>query len=689
MSIFATDNDKPGLIHNAFRKFFALLDRAVYGLLGIAYQLFFNIASADIFSTGSITKFYQRIQLIIGVFVMFQLAMTIIKGIVDPDSFTDSKSGAGNVVFRICTALAMLALIVPINISSASNEYEKQINNNGLLFGTLYSLQHRVLKNNTIGKLVMGVKDDSNNYVSGSDDEALDTTSRIFVSSVLRGFYRINLKSGTLKTQEGREADQINDNRVCTDIDDEVLKNYTKLDATPGDIVTTVNETCRANGKKRYAFTYMPLVSLVVGIIFVVLMLGFCIDIAVRAVKLAVLRLIAPIPIISYMDPKGGKDGAFNSWVKLLASTYLDLFIRVAAVYFVIFVIQEMIVSGVTMLKGGVLGVFTSIFIYIGLFYFAKEAPKFIKDALGIKGDGGSGLFSGFGNIMGLGAAGIGVVGSAATNWRAAKAENEALHKNQGLLNFGRNAASAIAGGIAGGAVGIGAAAGKDGGVKKVLDAQSARNARRASHSTLPGRIADSTYGMFTGQSLATKGNKTLEGAQGWVKAQGDWKSAIETEAKNNGRAVNLGGGITARYAELERAVASAHDGKVTIGGRDYDATMFTQDFMDDALKSQVRDYQADETHVKNYGTADAGTSYADNIKAGGKLYKKREDVISKVGDVDVAGLDPSIAQNFKNYNVDSVDTYGKAIGAANNVISNQENDMRQVMRRANNQQKK
>ena len=47
------------------------------------------------------------------------------------------------------------------------------------------------------------------------------------------------------------------------------------------------------------------------------------------------------------------------------------------------------------------------------------------------------------------------------------------------------------------------------------------------------------------------------------------------------------------------------------------------------------------------------------------------------------------IIDNFNKFQVDDNRTYGKAIGAANAIVSNQENDMKQVMRRANNQQKK
>ena len=144
------------VISDAFRLLFSALDRVFYSLLGLVYELFFNVASADILSNETVMTFFGRVQLILGVFMLFQLAMTILKGIVNPDSFTDAKSGAGNLVTRIITSLVLLTLLVPINIPNPGNEYEAQVNNNGVLFGTLYSLQHRLLANNTLGKLIFG-----------------------------------------------------------------------------------------------------------------------------------------------------------------------------------------------------------------------------------------------------------------------------------------------------------------------------------------------------------------------------------------------------------------------------------------------------------------------------------------------------------------------------------------------------
>jgi len=407
-----TDNTAANAIHDLLRSAPAwFIDRPAYWLLGIMYEIFFNVSTAELFVNSTVKNFYSRVQLIIGVFMVFKLAITILQGIVNPDTFTDKKSGAGTIITRIIFSLVMLTLLVPINIPNAKNEYEIQLNNNGLLFGTLYSLQNRLLQNNTLGRLILGTTDDA----TSSDDDTLSATDKqneklkqsadVFASTILKGFFRINLKP-----VEERDSDDEtkNENRMCEDMDDDTLAIYKKLDADPGELLGLVNASCemsdsswfgeylynkvvgtykRIKGEDRYVFAYMPVVGGIVALVFAVILLGFTVDIAIRAIKLAVLRLIAPIPIISYIQPSKSKDGGpFENYVRILTSTYLDLFVRLAVVYFVIFLIQDMIVNGVVINNGsGVIGLISMIFIFLGLFFFAKQAPKFIRDVLGLK----------------------------------------------------------------------------------------------------------------------------------------------------------------------------------------------------------------------------------------------------------------------------------------------------------------
>lgn len=526
------------IIETGIRTVFSMLDRPAYWLLEMVYQLFFNVASADIFANGMVMKFYGRIQMILSVFMMFQLALIILKGIMNPDSFYDKKAGVGSFVTRVVVALVLLVLMVPIK-TGGQNEFDDQIASNGLLFGTLYSLQHRILANNTIGKLVMGSS--ATDYMSDSSDaEDLKKASRIFTSTVLRGFYRINLlpEDDRPRHEDGKDDAVFNDNRVCQDIDDKVLDSYTKLDADPGDIIGLINETCEPNlslnvpvlsstsGSKKYAFTFMPVISTIVGFIFAFILLSFTVDIAVRAVKLAVLRLIAPIPIISYMNPKGSTDTAFNSWVKTLTSTYLDLFIRLAAVYFVIAIIQEMIAHGIYINHGnGLIGILSLILIWIGLFVFAKQAPKFIKnDVLGLKGEPGK-LFGGFGELMGATALIGGTVGSAVSGITASRLSAQAREQNANSpLNIGRQILSGFAGGVSGVATGMAAWQGaKDHQGRAVSEAIQKRNAaniaKGSEGSTFLGRMGSSMRQYFTGDGSATKIDRQIANEEGRQKA--------------------------------------------------------------------------------------------------------------------------------------------------------------------------
>lgn len=723
--MFESQTGSASVLWDAIRNFCSLLDRVTFGLLEFVYQLFFNVASADLFSNDTIMKFYGRVQLIIGVYMMFLLAITILKGIMNPDSFTGGKDGGtgSKLITRIATALILLTVLVPINLTNPRNEYEEQIRSNGLLFGTLYSLQHRILANNTLGRLILGTDSSSASYFTSEGEESLKQSARIFTSTVLKGFYRINLvdEDDRVNHEDGKDDAIYNDNRVCKDIDDDVLAAYTRVDANPGDIIGMVTMTCtdesstsnplkiawqkiapKLSGSQKYVFAYTPFISAITAVIFAVILLSFTIDVAVRAVKLAVLRLLAPIPIISYMDPNGGKDSAFNSWVKTLSSTYLDLFIRLAVVYFVLFLIQDMIVEGVVINHGGnsLVGILSLIIIWIGLFMFAKQAPKFIKEVLGIKNDSMGNIF---GRAFGMTAAGLGMIGSAATGYRAAKQENDALHEGQTIRNGFRNVGSAIAGAIGGGYAGMKALDGKDASISQVLQAQSQANARRASHSTLGGRLSSSLYGMATGTNLSSKLNEGKKNIEAFTKAQSDWQSALEGEAKKNGAAFKYRFGsqdYNVRYEDLERDVATAKQtgSKVrlrnaTTGAMDeFDASAFSTLTMEDVLKKQVADFQSD--HYVN-----GGKSYSTLTSAGQSLYAKHEAVkgtTSKarkaISDA-IVGLSQTEQQtinaNFQAYNVDDNSTYGAAKGAAGAATAQGQNDMRQVMRAANDQAKK
>ena len=551
-----SDLGNAGIIQQAIRGVGAILDKIFFGLLVVVFQIFFNVASAELFTGESILKFVGRVQLILGVFTMFQLAMSILKGIVNPDQFFSKDKGFSNVITKVVIALFLLALIMPISIPGAKNEYEKQVNNNGILFGTLYSLQHRLLSNNTLGRLILG-SDNSSSTFMGDDESELESASNIFASTILKTFIKINLVEEKDRTHaDGKTDDQISSNWVCSDMNDYVDV-YKQDDVDPDTLLNLVGDTCGSDDRGAIAetvsmltasdyfkFTYSPFISTIVAGIFAFILLGFCVDVAIRAVKLSVLRIIAPVPILSYMNPSGGKDGALNSWVKTLTSTYLDLFIRLAVVYFAIFLIMDIISEGIVINIGftenPLIGGVSTVLIFLGIFFFAKEAPKFFKDMLGLKGE--SSMFGGIGKALGIGAAGLGIIGSARAGYLASKKADETNEAKTtgfaGMWNRGKHLVAGIAGGVAGGYTGLNAAmTAKDHALKSTLDAMGKRNAndiaRGANGSTFRGRAWSSMQRLASGQDSYERESSQLGIAKARENAAKDLVSYLEGKGKS------------------------------------------------------------------------------------------------------------------------------------------------------------
>ena len=451
-----TDYMTPGIVSDAIRTILTFFDRLFFLLLQGVYQVFFNVSTAELFSNALIRDFYYRCQLIIGVFMLFKLSVTILEGIMDPARVTDKKSGAGKIISRIITSLVILALITPINIPNPSNKWEQQVNNNGILFGALYSLQERILSNNTIGKLVLGTTEAADD--ADEQGKTLAESADGFAGQILRSFYRINIvpePDGGYDVEEGLDPETNEDYYFCSFTSEQ--KKFYKTASTL-ELLATVNETCDIDadstelekfiekvgiffGKETfYRYSYSPLAGIVALIISVILIL-YTIDVAIRALKLAILRLIAPIPIISHMSisAKEGKgEDAFSCWVRSLTSTYLELFIRLAIMYFVIYLVNDMVKNGIVINTGtGFVGVLSFIFIVIGIFIFARMAPRFIENSLGIKGMGGS-----IGLAMGLSATGAlrqaGTLGEAFEAMRRTTDANiDNYNAGKGLLPLG------------------------------------------------------------------------------------------------------------------------------------------------------------------------------------------------------------------------------------------------------------
>ena len=407
------ENSEPGIIYDGLRSFCTIFDGIATTLLGGIYKVFFLVANATIVSGDVIKVFYSRIQLILGILMIFKLAMSILNIIINPDSIKDQKQGPSKIVTRIVVALFMLTLVIPINIPNAADKsLNAYINDHGILFGFLYKAQDSILSENILAKLILGTSSD--NTADDMDVNNLSDVGNAMASTVLKVFIRINVKDDTDPPCEDSETCE---NTICAAEVNE--SHYAEENVDPQVILSHINDSCGSGSSERYAFGYTPIIGAIVMLIMTIVITGFTVDIAVRAIKLAILRMVAPVPIISYINPPKQGGGAFDNWTKSLISTYVDLFVRLAIVYFGLFMIQIIMNGGMDIFGSNVQGfTFTSgvafIFIILGILVFMRQAPQFIKDVLGIKGKpmgnvglssllGGTAMAIGGGGLAGFG----------------------------------------------------------------------------------------------------------------------------------------------------------------------------------------------------------------------------------------------------------------------------------------------
>lgn len=343
---------------NCFRTIVATIDRAIYYIISILYEILGSLTSPDlVFSQDQLYEFSARIYTFVGLVMLFKVTFSLISYLVNPDVINDKTNGAGNIAKNIVITL-FLIILVPY------------------AFDFLYRAQNAIISDNILPKLILGTTDDTltgmeivMDQENCGDYKATVTSTGEFISIMaLRPFYQLD---------------------STAEISDDFKKEYCKKETINGllspDIYKADEGANDQNNIGKYLVDYRTILSTICGAFVLFLLLTACMDIALRAIKLGFLELIAPVPIISYVDPKSGKDGMFKKWTHEVIKTWASLFVRLATIYFAIYVVE---LVGNSNLLNESHGVWVTLFLIIGALMFAKQAPKLIEDIFGIKFDG-------------------------------------------------------------------------------------------------------------------------------------------------------------------------------------------------------------------------------------------------------------------------------------------------------------
>ncbi len=389
---FLVANPVTSWFNNQIHRFLLWLDQSVYWFAAQCYQLFMKLSTAQIFTDDFFSSFAKRIYAILGVFMLFYLVYALLNAIVDPDKLTNDK-GAGKIAVNLIISLTLLGLLPNI-------------------FDLAYRMQNFVLSSNLLGAVILGsdVVDVSDSESVKENNESLIRFGDYASFTVLNSFLNPENVNPTLDNGYNWYG-----------VKEEILeegkwKNLTLLS-------DAVSNGASIDGEN-VVVTYRPLVSTAAGIFLIYILLSFTLDLGVRVVKFAFYELLAPIPIVLRIIPS--KKGTFDKWLKQTLSVYFEVFVRVALMYIAIYFINAITTKNTLMeiWTESTSGKLALAIIIMGVFAFAKQAPKIISDVLGIDTGGlklgigdklKAGGFLGAGALAGIGLAksGFGHVGGA------------------------------------------------------------------------------------------------------------------------------------------------------------------------------------------------------------------------------------------------------------------------------------
>lgn len=337
-------------INAELRKVAGSICNAIYSLISILFDVFYNLANIRILNAkyevngiwhdAPITVIYKRVTLLLGIIMVFYVTFQFIKYVLEPDTFSDKEKGGEKLVFKLIIVVVLMGTVPTI-------------------FDKAYDVQRLILNSHLIDKVLIG-----------NANSNVESFGRNLSANVFSLFYYQDVS-----VSEGLICE---DNLTCQEIVKMNLGGITRAGSMP--VITT------GLGKKvndgRYAIHFDAWFAMGVGLFLCYILVLYVIDVGVRVAQLTYLQIIAPIPIIAYLSPK--KEGMFQKWVKQCVITFLDLFIRLFIICFMLLVISNINISSIGESINANVDETTKTWVYIalilGLLLFAQKAPKLIQE---------------------------------------------------------------------------------------------------------------------------------------------------------------------------------------------------------------------------------------------------------------------------------------------------------------------
>lgn len=399
-------------------EFFLWLDSIIYSLVGTLMQLFLDLASVDyIFNLNRIQYIIDGVYLVVGVVVLFVVAINLLQYVINPDR--DDGKSLRDIAIRVVKAL-VLVVLTPT------------------MFSVLYDVQHVVISYNVVPRLLLS--DEMQNTFNSSDDitinvdktgdesgefsnvddsytytkdEVIDSVAMVTGNQL--GWY---IYSGFFHEDEaniGGEydiAERLGDNHSWVGwLAGGVFAGLLFITGLPGWValvgggllVLSTNDITIDTSKYTFemleyqilggdwdmltafapfvqdgSINYLFILSTIAGLFLVYVIFSFCLDVGIRALKLIFYQAVAPICFFMSIIP--GKESTIKNWFAAVGATWLEVFVRIACILLV--VVGANLIGSMELPSDSF---FVKALLVISLLAFVKMLPKLFADITGLK----------------------------------------------------------------------------------------------------------------------------------------------------------------------------------------------------------------------------------------------------------------------------------------------------------------
>lgn len=423
--------------------FLLWIDGIVYNIIDWIYDIFNYLAGLNLFKESVYMNIVQRIYVILGMVMLFILAYTLLKAVVNPENFAKGEQSFPKLIQNVLVSLVIIVLLPTV-------------------FSVAYNVQNSILTYKTIPKLILG-DDKTSEYINPEGENTYkDSQGKKMALYIFSSVFHENANKCASGTISSKDFKVVGESACAEEIlgngwwfvtnGDPLSETVKKLEAGETDF-TEFRMYSESTGDGK--IEYFPIVSTIIGIFTAYVLINYCFDMALRVIKLMFFQIIAPVPVICRILPGGKMKDVFSDWMKKTISTFVEVFIRIAIIYLGVFLIDQIVTEFPNLPNGGLS--FTQLLVckvllIMGVVIFIRQAPKLISEMFHL--DSGSMKLGIMDKLaMGGGLAAASLVGGAVTGFgRNAVTAGKNVKNAKGIWGKTKALVSGVGSAVAGGA---------------------------------------------------------------------------------------------------------------------------------------------------------------------------------------------------------------------------------------------